>query len=78
MFYDNIPLVEVKHLTTSLKYDAVVLCLYNSTLICSSQIAAESSFSMLPLKIQRRRKDILYLTKHSSHFIYGYMASDIL
>ena len=25
----------------------------------------------------QRRKDIFYLTTHSTHFIYGYMASDI-
>ena len=24
-----------------------------------------------------RRKEIIYLTTHSTHFIYGYMASDI-
>ena len=24
-----------------------------------------------------RRKEIFYLTTHSTHFIYGYMASDI-
>ena len=26
---------------------------------------------------KRGRKEILYLTTHSTHFIYGYMASDI-
>ena len=25
----------------------------------------------------RGRKDVFYLTTHSTHFIYGYMASDI-
>ena len=27
---------------------------------------------------QEGRKEILYLTTHSTHFIYGYMASHIL
>ena len=26
---------------------------------------------------QVRRKEMFYLTTHSTHFIYGYMASDI-
>ena len=28
--------------------------------------------------IRRERKEMFYLTTHSTHFIYGYMASDIL
>ena len=33
----------------------------------------------LPLKldVQEGRKEMFYLTTHSTHFIYGYMASDI-
>ena len=27
---------------------------------------------------KRRRKELFYLTMHSTHFIYGYMASDIM
>ena len=35
--------------------------------------------SMAELRLQReRKKDMFYLTTHSTHFIYGYMASDIL
>ena len=30
------------------------------------------------IEIERKGKDMLYLTTHSTHFIYGYMASDIL
>ena len=26
----------------------------------------------------KRRKEMFYLTTHSTHFIYGYMASDII
>ena len=26
----------------------------------------------------RKKKEMFYLTTHSTHFIYGYMASDIL
>ena len=29
------------------------------------------------LLVQQRRKEMFYLTTHSTHFIYGYMASDI-
>ena len=29
------------------------------------------------LLVQQRRKEMFYLTMHSTHFIYGYMASDI-
>ena len=29
------------------------------------------------MPIKTRRKEMFYLTTHSSHFIYGYMASDI-
>ena len=28
-------------------------------------------------RMYKRRKEIFYLTTHSIHFIYGYMASDI-
>ena len=28
-------------------------------------------------KMKEGRKEIFYLTTHSTHFIYGYMASDI-
>ena len=27
---------------------------------------------------ERGRKEVFYLTTHSTHFIYGYMASDII
>ena len=29
------------------------------------------------IPVMEGRKDIFYLTMHSTHFIYGYMASDI-
>ena len=29
------------------------------------------------VKLKEGRKEMLYLTTHSTHFIYGYMASDI-
>ena len=28
-------------------------------------------------RMEERRKEMFYLTMHSTHFIYGYMASDI-
>ena len=32
---------------------------------------------ILLLFLNEGRKEMFYLTKHSTHFIYGYMASDI-
>ena len=32
---------------------------------------------MYALEMRKGRKEMFYLTKHSTHFIYGYMASDI-
>ena len=34
-------------------------------------------FSLLQLYFSTKGKEMLYLTMHSTHFIYGYMASDI-
>ena len=33
--------------------------------------------SGVPLQNVQGRREMFYLTKHSTHFIYGYMASDI-
>ena len=37
----------------------------------------QASHGVLPQQSAWGRKDMLYLTTHSTHFIYGYMASDI-
>ena len=37
----------------------------------------ESQMSDRPKPKMSRRKEMFYLTTHSTHFIYGYMASDI-
>ena len=42
-----------------------------------AQIAGPGSFGLDVSKKKRGRKDMFYLTTHSAHFIYGYMASDI-
>ena len=33
--------------------------------------------SEISVKVEEGRKEMFYLTTHSTHFIYGYMASDI-
>ena len=40
-------------------------------------IIINNSFSLLRAQKVLGRKEIFYLTTHSTHFIYGYMASDI-
>ena len=55
---------------------------HNTREDCSSQVTVEMSFIILLLVRERERerereRDMFYLTTHSTHFIYGYMASDI-
>ena len=38
---------------------------------------ATPEYSITPTSHQEREREIFYLTTHSTHFIYGYMASDI-
>ena len=38
----------------------------------------DSSQHERTLITEQRRKELFYLTTHSTHFIYGYMASDII
>ena len=45
------------------------LLLYNSVLFRSP--------SSGPIREREREREMFYLTTHSTHFIYGYMASDI-
>ena len=40
-------------------------------------IANKDMLTDIPLGINEGRKEMFYLTTHSTHFIYGYMASDI-
>ena len=42
-----------------------------------SSLSPLSCFCALIFHTNEGRKDIFYLTLHSTHFIYGYMASDI-
>ena len=37
----------------------------------------EWSFTIYPTPYREREREMFYLTMHSTHFIYGYMASDI-
>ena len=41
-------------------------------------VGDENQTDMQPYGIQFRKKEIFYLTMHSTHFIYGYMASDMV
>ena len=41
------------------------------------QLRREEKFKLLSLLRKEGRKEMFYLTPHSTHFIYGYMASDI-
>ena len=40
-------------------------------------VCCSTNTDILMLYSTKGRKEILYLTTHSTHFIYGYMASDI-
>ena len=43
----------------------------------NASLNANKAFSSFPYWHLERRKEMFYLTTHSTHFIYGYMASDI-
>ena len=45
---------------------------YNITMILCLKYSQTSA-----MKVIRKGKEMFYLTTHSTHFIYGYMASDI-
>ena len=52
------------------------------TFICIDRTAHTTAFVTPlsyypPLEQEKGRKEMFYLTTHSTHFIYGYMASDI-
>ena len=49
---------------------------YSGSSICESQFYYIRLVPALP-SMSEGRKEIFYLTTHSTHFIYGYMASDI-
>ena len=44
---------------------------------CRRQVHRISSYLKKPTNFEEGRKEMFYLMTHSTHFIYGYMASDI-
>ena len=66
-----------------------IQCLFPSVGHCTSSqsvsaIIGRGSFSMVPFSLPlfptvctEREREMFYLTTHSTHFIYGYMTSDI-
>ena len=56
----------------------IYMCKLNDNSKCDIWLESPISLNaaLLPL-FDTRRKEMLYLTAHATHFIYGYMASDI-
>ena len=50
---------------------------YRRVLVRLNKTTTRSVLSKLQLREREREREMFYLTTHSTHFIYGYMASDI-